>query len=479
MYDVLIIGAGVSGAAVARELSRYRYDVLVLEAASDVCEGTSKANSGIVHAGFDCEPGTLMAKLNVRGNALMEPLSRELDFAFRRNGSLVLCFAEEDMPRLLRLKEKGEANGVPGLEILSGDEVRRREPRVSGEVTAALYAPTGGIVCPFELTIALAENAAENGVAFRMNSPVTAVEKTAEGFRVRAAGETYEAKAVVNAAGVYADRIHNMVSGQKMTITPRKGEYCLFDKKLGDVVSHTLFQLPTAAGKGVLVTPTVHGNLMLGPTAVDQPDKEDTATTAEGMANVLAVAARSVPGIPANQVITSFTGLRARGETHDFIICEAEDVPGFVDVAGIQSPGLTSAPAIGEYAAAIVRGILPAEEKEHFKATRQGIPHIAEMSDDERRALISRDPAFSKVVCRCELVTEGEILAAIHRPLGATTADGVKRRTRAGMGRCQSGFCSPTVARLLARELGVDIDAVTKCGGKSAFLEGFNKEAAR
>ena len=476
MKNVIVIGAGVTGCAIARQLSRYDYDVTVLEKSSDVCEGTSKANSGIVHAGFDAVPGSLMAAMNVRGSQLMEELSRKLDFAYRRNGAFVLCFDKNDEYKLEELKERGRKNGVKELRIVTGDEAREMEPQISDSVTAALYAPTSGIVCPFELTIALAENAAMNGAHFVFNTAVLNVVPTASGFLVLTDRGDYEADIVVNAAGVYADRIHNMVAKEKMEIVPRKGEYCLMDKKLGGMVNATLFQLPTAYGKGVLVTPTVHGNLMVGPTAVDIEDKENTATTAAGMEDLLDRGALSVKSLPRNQIITSFTGLRAHEAHHDFILQELEEAPGFFDAAGIESPGLTSAPAIGEYMAKLILRRAPAQEKKEIVETRKGVPHTASMTPEELAELIRQDPAFGNVICRCERVTEGEILAAIRRPLGATTVDAVKRRTRAGMGRCQGGFCSPMVVELLAQELGKDLGEITKAGGDSRFLTGYDKE---
>lgn len=479
MYDVIIIGAGVSGCAAARELSRYQYSTLVLEKCSDVAEGTSKANSGIVHAGFDNEPGSLMAKMNVRGNAMMEQLSKDLDFPFIRNGSLVLCFDADDEYKLEDLKKRGEANGVPGLRILSGDQVREMEPNISDKVTAALYAPTGGIVCPFNLTIALAENAADNGVEFRLGAEVTDIKKKDGFYQVAAGGEEYSARVVINAAGVYADKFHNMVSEDKMTIIPRKGEYCLMDSTVGDFVHSTVFQLPTAYGKGVLVTPTVHGNLLTGPTATDIDDKEGVNTTAEGMNELLKKAELSTPNLPRREIITSFSGLRAHRPEHDFVIEEVDGAPGFVDVAGMESPGLSSAPAVGQYVAEIVQGILPAEEKTDFIGTRKGIPQMRYASFDERKKQIEKDPAYGNVICRCCTVTEGEIVNAIHRTLGATTVDGIKRRTSAGMGRCQSGFCNPRVVEILARELGVDEEQITKKGPGSQFLEGYDKEGIR
>jgi glycerol-3-phosphate dehydrogenase len=476
MYDVIIIGAGVTGSAIARELSRKKLKVAVLERCSDICEGTSKANSGIVHAGFDAKPGSLKAKLNVEGSRRMEALSKELDFSYKRNGSIVLCFDEKDRGGLLDLLKKAEANGVEGCKIISGDEVRKMEPEISGDVVAAFYAPAGGIVCPFGLTIALAENACTNGVEFFLNQEVCSVEKNEAGYLVRTGDKTYETRVVVNAAGVYADVIHNMVSFDKMHMIQRKGEYCLMDKKVGGFVSHTIFQMPTIYGKGVLVTPTVHGNLMAGPTAVDIPDKEGINTTTEQIDDLLKRAKLSTPALPVRQVITSFAGLRAHLEADDFVIGEVSDAPGFIDVAGIESPGISSAPAIGTYVAGIIDGIIPAEDNPDFNPKRKGIVCMQEASLEEKQALIAENPAYANVICRCEMVTEGEILDAIRRPLGATTQDGIKRRTRAGMGRCQSGFCSPKTVEILARELGKDMSEITKRGGKSTFLTGYNKE---
>ena len=467
--DVVIIGAGVVGSSIARELSRYDLDILVLEKASDVCEGTSKANSGIVHAGFDAVPGTLKARFNVVGSRMMEALSRELDFSYKRNGSLVLCFSKDDIPKLEELKKRGEANGVEEIVILTGDEVRKKEPAVSDEVVAALFAPTGGIVCPFGLTIAMAENAAVNGAEFRFNEPVTSVEKTADGFKVTTPVETSECKAVVNAAGVYADAIHNMVCDDKMKITARKGEYCLYDKKVGGTVSSTIFQLPGAYGKGVLVTPTVHGNLLLGPTAMDTLDKEEVNTTKDGLDTVQATAGKSIKAVPFKSVITSFAGLRAHEAGDDFVVGESS-VKGFFDAAGIESPGLSAAPAIGVFLADLVGEYLDSIKKAGFIAKRKGIPNVALASREERDRLIKENPMYANVICRCELVTEGEIVDAINRPVGATTIDGVKRRTRAGMGRCQAGFCSPKTLEILARELGKDITEITKHGEGSEFL---------
>lgn len=470
IYDVIIVGAGVSGCAIARELSRYELNITVLERTSDVCEGTSKANSGIVHAGYDAKPGTLKAKLNVEGSRLMPALALELDFAYRQNGSLVLCFEEKHLSKLEELKHRGEENGVEGIRILNRNEVHELEPAVGEQVVAALYAPSGAIVCPFGLTIALAENAADNGVDFYLDTEVSEIKKRNGNFIVKTGKEVFESRMVINAAGVYADQIHNMICKEKMEIIPRRGEYLLCDKKVGNLASHTLFQLPTALGKGVLVTPTVHGNLLIGPTADDISDKEDVETTAQGLANVQQKASLSINNLPSRQVITSFAGLRARTPKSDFIIEEAKDMPGFIDVAGMESPGLSCAPATGLYVAEMVFERLHPVLKKKFINTRKGIPSMALASDEQRHQLISKNPAYGNVICRCEMVTEGEIMDAIHRTLGATTVDGIKRRTRAGMGRCQSGFCNPRVVEILARELHVDESQITKTGGESHYI---------
>ena len=476
MYDIIIIGGGVSGAAIARELSRYKAEICLVEKEEDVCSGTSKANSAIIHAGYDAVPGTLKAKLNVRGNEMMEELAKDLDFPFKRNGSLVLCRNEEDMPALQMLLERGTENGVKGLRILNKAEVLTMEPNAADNIHAALYAPTGGIVCPFELNIALAESAYMNGVAFRFQTEVQDIKKTPDGFALYTNQGKLETKCVVNAAGVYADKIHNMVSEKKLHIVPRAGEYCLMDKGTGSHVSRTIFTLPGKFGKGILVTPTIHGNLLIGPTAVDIEDKEGTNTTREGLRQVMEKAAVSVKNLPVSQIITSFAGLRAHAAQDDFIIGEAEDAEGFIDCAGIESPGLTSCPAIGEMTAELLRNKMGLEEKDNFISTRKGILKPARLSKEDRIALIKEKPAYGNIICRCEMISEGEIIDAVTRPLGAKSIDGIKRRTRAGMGRCQSGFCLPGTREILSREGKLDILDIGKSGKGSQLLTGRNKD---
>lgn len=490
MYDAVIIGAGVVGSAIARELSKYQIKACVLEREEDVCCGTSKANSAIIHAGFDATPGTLKAKLNVRGNAMMDALSKELDIPFQRNGSLVVCTKDQDRAGLEKLLEKGKANGVPELRIVERGELLSMEPNLADDVSCALYAPTGGIVCPFHMTMAFAENAFDNGIAFYLNTEVTGIEKTADGYRILAtrkdgvcSGSTlapgthvFTTKAVINAAGVYSDAMNNLVSKHTLSIVPRKGEYMLLDKAAGTHVSHTIFQLPSAMGKGVLVTPTVHGNLLVGPTASDITDKEGVNTTADGLAYVGKTASMSVRDIPLRQVITSFAGLRAHEAGNDFIIGEASDAPGFFNAAGIESPGLSSAPAIGELVAGMLRDKYNLPENPSFCGRRKGILHPDTLSMEERNELIHKQPAYGNIICRCEMISEGEIVDAIHRTLGARSLDAVKRRTRAGMGRCQAGFCSPRTMEILEREVPMSIYDITKNGGASTFVVGRNKE---
>lgn len=468
-YDAVIIGGGVIGSAIARELSRYELSVCLLEKEEDVCSGTSKANSAIVHAGYDAVPGSKKAELNVKGNAMMGDLARDLEFEFKRNGSLVLCFADEDMPKLGELYQRGLKNGVD-VKIISGDEVRKMEPNVTDEVVAALWAPTGGIVCPFGLTIALAENACDNGVEFRFNTAVTDIVKTPQGYTLKTNDGEIDTKTVVNAAGVFADELHNMVSENKLHITPRKGDYCLLDKEAGAHVSSTIFQLPGKYGKGILVTPTVHGNLLLGPTAVDVESKENMATTAAEIADVVKKSAVSVKNVPYRLTITSFSGLRAHEDGDDFVIGEVSDAPGFFDAAGIESPGLSSAPAIGVEVAGLVAKKLDAAKKENFIAKRKGFVKLAEKSFEERAAKIKENPLYGVIVCRCMDVSEGEIMDAIHRTLGATSLDGIKRRVHQGMGRCQAGFCTSKTMEILSRETGIPMEKICKNSGGSEML---------
>ncbi len=467
-YDAIVIGGGVIGCAVLRELSKFSKNIALIEKKEDICTETSKANSAIIHAGFDAKNGTLMAKMNVRGNEMMDDVSKELDIHFKRIGALVLCFDENDKDKLQDLYQRGVNNGVKELSILSREEALLVEPNLSDGVCGALYAKTSGIVCPFGMTWAFAENAAQNGASFFFNSGVEKIEKKDGVFEITTMDKTFYAKTIVNCAGVYADEIHNMVCEDKLEITPRRGEYILCDKTAGNAAKLTLFQLPTIYGKGILVSPTVDGNLLLGPTAEDISDKEDISTTADGLETVLKKAALSVKNLPARQAITSFTGLRAHTHADEFILKESAD--NFFDAAGIESPGLSSAPAIGEFMADMVAKKLGLSKREDFKPNRKGVTRTDELPFDDRAKLINENSSYGRIICRCEMISEGEIVDAIRKAPGATTVDGVKRRVRAGAGRCQGGFCSPKVISILARELGISEEEVRKSNEKSYLI---------
>jgi len=488
-YDVVIIGAGVTGSAIARELARYKLKVAVIEKNSDVCEGTSKANSGIIHAGYDAKPGTLKAKLNVRGSEMLPLLAHQLDIPFKRNGSMVVCEDENDMPALKALYERGLENGVKHLSLLNKEEALALEPNLSDSTVGVLLAETGGIVCPFNMTIAFAEHAYVNGVDFDLNTEVKDIHElgNGDGYVITSRhydeydeandrDELYFAKIVINAAGVHADIIHNMVSEDKITITPRKGEYCLLDVTAGEHVSRTIFKMPGALGKGILVSPTIHGNLLVGPTAEDLDDKEGTFTSMPGLIEVNRPGASAVKNVPMNQVITSFAGLRPHGDRGDFIIEELKNHPGFIDAAGIESPGLSASPAIGEMVRDMVVKSLKPEKKEVYIPGRKGVTVMKFLSLKEQHEIIENNPLYANIICRCSSITEGEIIETIHRPLGARTMDGVKRRTGANMGRCQGGFCYPKVMEILAREINMPLEKITKCGRGSEIINGKIKD---
>ena len=477
MYDVAVIGAGVVGASTARELSRFSLSVVVIEKEHDAAMGASRANSGSVHAGYDAKPGTKKALFNSMGVWMFEQLSSELDFPFRRNGSIVIATDEEGTARLQKLKEQGIANGLPlsGLEILGKDEARKLEPNISQDVVSALHAADGGIVCPYEMTIALAENAAQNGASFMLGCKVLSIKKQNGFFSISTTGGELAARVVVNAAGVYSDEINNMLSENKLGLVPRRGEYVLYDKTEGLLVARTVFQLPTIMGKGVLVVPTVHGNLLIGPTSLDIEDKDDTATTREGLETVQKRAALALRRLPKGNVIASFSGIRAHHPSGDFIIEEADDVPGLINLCGIASPGLTAAPAIGKWAAIKAAEILEAAPNESFNPIRRGFKALASMNSDERKKAIKENPDYGLVICRCEHVTKAEIVAALDSPLKVRSLDALKRRTRAGMGRCQGGFCWMRLVGMVAEECEIDITEVTKAGEGTNILIERNK----
>ncbi len=478
MFDAIVIGAGVVGGFAARALTSYGMRVCIIEKENDVAMGATRANSAIVHAGFDAKEGSLKAKLNVRGSEMMAEVARELGVKYENNGSLVIGFDEDDRKTLEDLLRRGNANGVKGLRVIDGDEARKLDPNLSDNVTCALDAPTGAIVCPYDLTIAAIGNAMDNGAALMTSSKVERIEKTDDGFVVYTDKESVSAKIVVNAAGVYSDAIAKMVGDDSFTITPRRGEYMLLDKEVGGMLSHTIFRTPSKMGKGILVSPTVDHNLLLGPTAENIEDKEDTKTTAEGFAKIIKEAGENVRVLPTNKVITSFCGLRAVGSTGDFII--NSPVKGFINAAGIESPGLSSAPAIAEY----IIGLLAEQGYEmkkdaNFNPIRKNMHYFKEASVEEKNEIIKKDSSFGKIVCRCETVTEGEILEAIRTNPRPCDLDGVKRRTRAQMGRCQGGFCSPYIVEMLAKENGVPYESITKFGKGSIVNFGRTKGEKR
>lgn len=471
IYDVAIIGAGVIGSLTARELSRFNLKTALLEAANDVAMGATKANSGIVHAGFDAEPGTNKAKFNVKGAAMMAEYCEQLNVPYKNNGSLVVAFSEEEMGTLEELYNRGVENGVEKLRVIGRYELCELEPNISDEAVGALVAPTAGIVCPYELTIAAAENAVSNGVEFLRNCRVTAIDFNDGIFTLETAQGKIETKYVINAAGAYSDEIAKMIGDDSFTILPRAGEYFILDKAVGNLVSHTIFQCPSSLGKGVLVTGTVDGNLLIGPTASDIEDKADTATTLEGLNEVKRLASKSCKNVSTRNAITSFTGIRARASSHDFIIGPSSRNEKFINAAGIESPGLSSAPAIAVYLSHLIcSAIGEVEANTAFDGVRRDVFRFRNASDEERAAAIEKDPAYGRIICRCETVTEGEIIDAIRAPAGARDVDGVKRRTRAGMGRCQGGFCGSKVVEILARELGTEINEITKFGNGSVIL---------
>ena len=400
----------------------------------------------------------------------MPELCKTLAVPFKPVGSLVVAFSDEEVETLGKLLERGKTNGVPGLEIYNKEKLTEAEPHISDEAKAALWAPSAGIVCPYELTIAAVENAVVNGADFIRNFEVDKIDFDGEIFTVSSKENEIKTKFIINAAGVYCDEIASLIGDNSVHTTPRKGEYMLCDKSIGHLANHTIFQCPSKMGKGILVTPTVDGNLLIGPSAIDIEDKEDVATCSDTLADVLEAAKKSVPCVTTRDVITSFAGLRAHCDRDDFIIEPSEKNGQFINVAGIESPGLSSAPAIAVYVKDILLGMISAEEKSDFNPVREEPVRFRHMSNEERKALIEKNPAYGRIICRCETITEGEILDAINSPAGARDVDGVKRRTRAGMGRCQGGFCGSKVVELLARELGVEINEITKFGGNSRIL---------
>jgi len=477
LYDCIIIGGGIIGCAAAYELSRYKLRVLLVEKENDVARGTTRANSAIVHAGYDPVPGSNMARTNVRGCAMMPELCQRLSVPFKRPGSLVLAFNEDDLAHIRKLYDRGVENGVPDMKLLNREETLAIEPNIEDEVCGALYAPTAGIVSPWELALALAETAATNGVDFAFDSPVTAIERRDDALTVITPDASYDTRTVINAAGLYADKIHELIGGTGFTLHADKGAYFLLDKNQGKLARQVVFQCPSEKGKGVLVSPTVHGNLIVGPDAVPGCDRDDVSVQAESLAMIRAAACRSIRGIDFRDNIRNFAGNRARGLS-DFLIAPSPVDARFINLAGIQSPGLSSAPAIAEEAAELVRAAgVELVAKENFVDHREKV-YFKELTREQQAEVIRKNPLYGRIVCRCETITEGEIVDAIHRPLPPHTVDGVKRRCGTGMGRCQGGFCGIRVHEILARELGVSMESIKKDRPGSYIILGETKGGA-
>ncbi|MCX7970296.1 MAG: NAD(P)/FAD-dependent oxidoreductase [Negativicutes bacterium] len=469
--DVVIVGGGIVGCAAAMFLSRYKATVVMVEQATDLAMGTTKANSGIIHAGFDAPPGSMKARMNVRGNRLYHELQPALKYEVNFLGSLVVAKSDDDLKTLEGLLDRGRQNGVPDITIIDRERVLSREPNLSRDVRAGLWAPTAGVIWPFGAALAMAENAVRNGVKVFTGCRL-------EGFMldrrkicgVRTNKGDIACKLVINAAGRWADEVSRWAGDDSFSITPRRGEYILFDKSVGSLVNSVLFPTPTKVSKGILVSPTVHGNIFIGPNAENITDKDDLSTTAPGMEEIISGARKLIPDLPLAAAITQFVGLRPVASGDDFIIGPSALVGGLVQAAGIQSPGLASAPAIGELVSEIAAERLGLVRKPGYVEENPDRPAFAELDSRQRQELIARNPLYGRIICRCETVSEGEIVAAIHSPVGARTVDGVKRRTRAGMGRCQGGFCGPRVVGILARELGLPLDAIVKEGPGSQLF---------
>ncbi len=478
MYDVAVIGAGVIGTSIARELSKFNINIVVLERDNDISTGTTKANSAIIHAGYDAPFDSLKGTLNVRGNKMFDKVCEELSVPFKRIGSLVIAHNDEEIKTIQELYNNGIKLGLSNLEIIDGKKVLEMEPNINRDVIKALYAPSAGIIEPWELAIAYCENAMDNGAELRLNFEVKNIEKKGENFVIHSDEDVIETKYIINAAGVYADSIYNMVTESDFEIHPRKGQYFLLDKEAGELVNHVVFPCPTKMGKGTLITPTMDGNIIIGPDSEDLTinEKEDTNTTNNRLNHVKDLAKQICTNIPYNLNITTFAGLRAEPTGGDFIIEASKKVHGFINVAGIKSPGLSSAPAIAEYVVDIFKELNPdVSIKEDFNPIRRARIKFEKLSDVEKNELIQKNPQYGRIICRCEMITEGEIVDAIHRNAGGRTVNGIKRRARPGAGRCQGGFCGPRVMEILARELNVPIEDILQENKGSVILTGQTK----
>ena len=475
MYDIIVIGCGISGASLAYKLSRYRLNILVLEKENDVAMGTTKANSAIVHAGYDPLPGTLMAKLNIEGSRQMEALCKELDVLYRKIGSMVLAFDETDRDTLQQLYRRGLENGVEALQLLTGDEARQMEPKLSEQVVEALYAPTAAIIDPWGLCIAQAETAVKNGTDLKLDTEVVGLENGEDYLVVHTNHGDFKTRYAVNCTGTHGSEISSMMGQAEWEDRPIRGEYYLLDKQCGNLVSHVIFQCPSKAGKGVLTVPTVHGNIIVGPTADPIDDPDNTATTSSGLEKAAAASRKSIPSINLRQSIRNFSGVRATTSEPDFIIRPSKHNGRLLHICGIKSPGLSAAPAIADYAMEKLQEMgLSLTEKDNWNGHRRQI-RFKSLPLEEKKKLIQENPLYGRVICRCETITEGEIVAAVHSPIPPCSLDGVKRRAGSGMGRCQGGFCGPKVMEILSRELKKDPKEIPQDGAKTQLILGRTK----
>ena len=461
MFDVVVIGAGIVGSLVARKLSSYQLSVAVIEKEPDVGNVTTMANSAIVHSGYDPVPGTLKAKLNVLGNKMFDKLCEELDVEMERIGSLTVALYDEQLPLLDKLAERSAQNGVE-VKILSAEETLKLEPHLNPQVKGSLLAPTAGIVNPFTLSVHAMENAVDNGVKLFLNEKVININKESDFYNIVCqSGNIYQTKVVINAAGVYSDEIHKMVEDIDYSITPRKGEYFILDHYTDDLVKHTIFPLPSEKGKGILVTPSIGGTYLIGPSAEAMPSKDDVSTDKPTLDDVRRQALDMVPSIPFNQVIRTFAGSRPTPSTHDFVIGFAKSDNHFINLSGIESPGLVSSPAIAEYVVnEYVSKVLELKPNKNYNPNVKKRPNLAKMSVEEKQAFIKKNPEYGQIICNCEKVSLGEILFEMNTSVPPTTIKAVKKRTRAGFGKCQGGFCQPLVIKLISEKFNIPLDKV-------------------
>ncbi len=476
IYDVIIIGGGVTGCSIARTLSKYNLNICLLEKEAEIAVGTTKANSGVIHAGYASPRDYIKRHLCIEGNKMYTQAAEELNFPFKRIGSFVVALEDNQIKQLEEERKKGTEDGVPGLEvILDKKKIKQMEPNLTDEVVGVLHAPSAGLASPYELTFALAENAVMNGAKFFRNHEVVKIKHQDYIFTVRTFAGEFQGRNLINASGLYAARISRMLGLDYFSIMPRKGEYILFDRNAIQL-NKILFPIPTKVSKGILVCPTLHGNTFIGPNAQNITDRENISTTTAGLKEILEGGMKLVPNIPARSSIRNFAGLRAVPDTYDFII-DNTDVYGFINVAGILSPGLTATFAIAEKVVEFLELLgVELKVKEDYNPIRPKPERFKDFTKEELDIKIKEDPAWGRIICRCETIPEKEIINAIHAPVGANTVDGVKFRCRPGMGRCQGGFCRPRVIEILSRELNKKYEEITKSGEDTNILMGKTKD---